>query len=197
VSSFRLRISGTSGQLSILLLGLASSGCSFIFVTPPPAHAEQASQPYADCSTSRAAPVIDGIIAGYQVVRTIYATQAPDSSYQGAPISRGADIGLGLGFAGLFLASTIYGTMETSECRDFKARTGEHDLNEERERSTPKPVTPPAPAVLRWGAASADSAAPASSAVAPAPAASPAAPPATAAPPAPSAPKASGAFPAP
>lgn len=187
-----------------MVLGLANSGCSFIFVTPPPAHAEQASNRTADCSTSRAAPVVDGIITGYQVVRTIYATQAPDGTYQGAPISRGADIGLGLSFTALFLASTIYGAVNTSECRDFKARSEELERSEERQRSEqqrarrvkaapdeeePAVDEPVAPAP-----------APAGSAVSPAPsgappAAAPATPPAAAPSPFTSVPKTNGAFP--
>lgn len=120
----------------VLALGLANSGCSFMFVTPPPALADQPSEPHADCSTSRAAPVIDGIIAGYQVIRTVYATQAPDSTYQGkAPLSRGTDIALGAGFAGLFLASTIYGAVYTSQCQAYKARSEEADRAEKRERA--------------------------------------------------------------
>jgi len=118
------------------VLGLLNSGCSFIFVTPPPAVAAQPAEPHADCSTSRAAPIVDGIIAGYQVVRTLYATQAPDSTYQGnAPLSRGADIALGAGFAGLFVASTIYGAVNTSQCEAYKARSEEADRAEKRERA--------------------------------------------------------------
>jgi hypothetical protein len=153
-----------------VVLGLANSGCSFIFVTPPPAHAEQASNPNAECSTSRAAPAIDGILTGLRVAGTLYAATAPDSAYQGAPISRGADIGLGLTFTALFLASTIYGVVNTTECRDFKARS-----------VTPAPK-------------------PADSAVSPAPsdappAAAPATPPAAAPSPFTAVPKTNGAFP--
>lgn len=106
-----------------MLLGLANSGCSFLFVTAPPARAEQASQPNADCTTGRAAPVIDGIIAAYQVVRTVYAVQGSnESTFATAPISREADIAWGVGMTGLFVASAIYGGVITSRCRDFKER---------------------------------------------------------------------------
>ena len=191
------------------MLGLLNSGCSFIFVTPPPAVAAQPAEPHADCSTSRAAPIVDGIIAGYQVVRTLYATQAPDSTYQGnAPISRGTDIALGVGFAGLFLASTIYGAVYTSQCQAYKARSEEADRAEKRERAkvngapgrraqpgaVPEPeekadsAAPPAPADSAAPPAPADSAAP------PVPAVE-AAPPAAAPLPFTSAPKSGGAFP--
>jgi hypothetical protein len=196
-----------------VVLGLATSGCSFIFVTQPPAQAEQASHPTADCSTSRAAPVVDGIITGYQVVRTIYATQAPDSAYQGAPISRGADIGLGLSFTALFLASTIYGAVNTSECRDFKARADEYERSEERKRSEqqrppPRRAKPEldededGPAVDEPATPAPPSAAPAPAGSTPPPApsavpppAAPGTPPAAAPSPFTSVPKTNGAFP--
>ena len=185
-------------------MGLANSGCSFIFVTPPPAHAEQASNPTADCSTSRVAPVVDGIITGYQVVRTVYATQAPDSAYQGAPIGRGADIGLGLSFTALFLASTIYGAVYTTECRDFKARADEQERAEERQRSAqqrarrvkPEPNEEREPAAddsVAPAPAPAGSASPAPSGAPPS--AAPATPPAAAPSPFTSTPKTNGAFP--
>ena len=107
-----------------------------MFVTPPPALADQPSEPHADCSTSRVAPVIDGIIAGVQVIRTVYTTQTPDSTYQGkAPISRGTEFALNAGSAGLFLASTIYGAVNTSKCEAYKARSEEADRAEKRERA--------------------------------------------------------------
>ena len=101
---------------------------------------------------------------------TLYTATAPDSVYQGAPISRGADVGLGLSFTALFLASTIYGVVNTTACRDFKARA----------------VTP--------------ARAPADSAVSPAPSGAPpspapATPPAAAPSPFTSVPKTNGAFP--
>jgi hypothetical protein len=152
VFSFHLRISA-AGRLGVLVLGLANSGCSFIFVTPPPPRAEQASLPNAECTSGRAGPVIDGIITGLEVVRTVFAVQASGSEevYRNGPLSREADIAAGVGFTGLFLGSAIYGAIHTTECRNFKERI--------------PPVTPAPPPV-----------APASNGAAPSPSPSPAPP---------------------
>lgn len=113
----------TPAWLSIAALPL--SGCSFLFVDGPPDHPERVSrQSELRCTTSKAAPIIDTVIAGYQVIRTGAAVAASDSTYDGAPISRGADIGLGLGFMALFGASAAYGYVVTGDCKDAKARQG-------------------------------------------------------------------------
>src|SRR5882724_463247 len=103
VSSFRLRTSGLRFGAG-LALGLACGGCSFIFVSPPPAHVEQPTpHPNADCTSGRAAPIIDAIITGYETFRTAYAVSG-GGSYAGAPINRSTDALLGAAFMGLFLA---------------------------------------------------------------------------------------------
>jgi hypothetical protein len=76
------------------------------------------------CTSSKAAPIIDTVLAGYEVVRTAAAVAASDRTYDDLPISRGADIGLGLGFLALFGASAAYGYVVTSACSDAKARQG-------------------------------------------------------------------------
>jgi hypothetical protein len=190
VFSFR---SATSCALA---LALASSGCSFCFVTPPPAQYKQAvARPEADCSTSVAAPVIDGVIAGYQVFRTGYALQASDRDYNDVPISRGADIAIGLGMTALFLASTIYGGVNVSACKRLKNgppgaefdRDNSNGWRLDKDKEAPEPWQSPAPASRPNPAPVAPPAAPApSEAAAPAPAApgpaetAPAAPSATA-----------------
>lgn len=104
-----------------LALALACSGCSFCFVTPPPIpHKQPVARPEANCSTSVAAPVIDGLITGYQVFRTGYALQASDRDYNAVPISREADMAIGIGMSALFLASTIYGGVNVAACKRLK-----------------------------------------------------------------------------
>jgi hypothetical protein len=76
------------------------------------------------CTSGKAAPIIDTVIAGYEVVRTTAAIAASDGAYDDSPVSREADIGLGLGFFALFGASAIYGYVMTGECSDAKARQG-------------------------------------------------------------------------
>src|SRR5262245_59968727 len=103
------------GLLFILLVG--PSGCSFLFTTKAPSDVELAQTPGpVQCTTSRAAPIVDTIIGGLEVVRTGVALNATDSDYINSPINRSADIAFGIGFASLFVASAIYGYSVTGHC---------------------------------------------------------------------------------
>src|SRR5439155_14954438 len=104
-----------------MFAGVAASGCSLVFTTRAPDHPERIppAMPIM-CTTSRAAPVVDTIIAGLESVRTIFAVSAKDSVYQGATITRPADIGIGLGLTTLFAVSAIYGFSVTSGCDEAK-----------------------------------------------------------------------------
>lgn len=107
--------------MAAAISGASSVGCSFTFVTPPPAHVSQpTARPNADCTSSRVAPVLDGILTGYELFRVGYAAQAGDATYRGLPVDRTTDMALGAGFAALFLSSTIYGVVSTSACRRLK-----------------------------------------------------------------------------
>jgi len=100
-------------------LCLGSGGCSYAFVRPPRAANPVTRTPAAanGCTSNYVAPVLDGIFAGYQTVRTFAAIKASDSVYVKSPISREADIGIGVGLAVLGLASSIYGQRHVGECR--------------------------------------------------------------------------------
>lgn len=104
------------------VVALACSGCSFLFVHPPHHSDGQLTAKLRQCTKSPAAPIVDAAIGAFQVVRTSVAISNDESAYHGAPISRGADIGFGVGFATLFLASSIYGFVETSQCRPPRVR---------------------------------------------------------------------------
>jgi hypothetical protein len=69
-----------------------------------------------NCTTSKAAPIVDTILAGLEGGRTALAVSADDGAYRNAPISREADIGFAIGFATLFTASAIYGFAVTNHC---------------------------------------------------------------------------------
>jgi hypothetical protein len=164
--------------LGALSIGVSCTGCSFIFVNGPPEHVEQpVAHSHADCTSGKAAPIIDSIITGYELIRTAYAATASSRSYSGAPLSREADITLGAGFAGLFLASSIYGFVSTSRCSRLK-----HGPNPDEQVTgmDEAPAPPPTPAKSsieqQWDASRPLPNAP------PAPAASAAAPPPAAAP---------------
>jgi hypothetical protein len=125
--------------LSLCVVGLfamGNTGCSLLFVTPPRSHAG-VSASRDKCTSSKAPPVLDTIITGLQLARTVYAAAAPDSVYRDPkqPLSRGADIGLGLGFSALFLGSAIYGYGATSRCaeREPKRLRDEDEMDEEHD----------------------------------------------------------------
>ncbi|MBX3186511.1 MAG: hypothetical protein KF819_05830 [Labilithrix sp.] len=134
------------------ICGVLSSGCSFLFVKGPPINAEKLppSKPV-ECTTSRAAPVVDAAVTAFQVVRTVYAIKASDTDYWNVPISRGADIGLGVGLTTLFGASMIYGLTTTSECIDAKERHARRRRAPRRSPvnvdAAPTPSVEPAPGV--------------------------------------------------
>lgn len=113
----------------VLLIGVStclSSGCSLLFVKAPPAAVPQLdAAPTEDCTSSRAAPILDTIFAGLEAARTGVALAVDDSVYDSPnqPLSRGADVALGVGFTALFLGSAIYGYLTTARCD--RAQRGE------------------------------------------------------------------------
>jgi hypothetical protein len=100
-------------------LCLGSAGCSFAFVKPPRAADPIARTPAAadGCTTAPLAPLLDGLFAGYQVVRTLVAINASDSAYEKAAISRSADVSIGLGLTVLGIVSLAYGAGHVSACQ--------------------------------------------------------------------------------
>lgn len=125
------------------VLGRGSCGCSFIFVKGPPSEPRHAR--VIDCTTSKLAPLLDSLFGGFEVVRTGLSIGASDASYQGAPISRGADIGLGVAFTALFVGSAAYGFIQTGRCSDLEEKLesaeDEPDSSDKYEGAT----TPPRP----------------------------------------------------
>jgi hypothetical protein len=110
--------------------------CSFIFVKGAPASVEKLPPTErVECTSSKVAPVVDTLIAGYQVFRTGYALSRSDADYTGEPIKRNADIGFGVGLAALFAASSIYGYVVTGQCSEAK---------EAHERLAPRLIDEPA-----------------------------------------------------
>jgi hypothetical protein len=109
------------GRAGVLGLILSCSGCSFLFVRGKPANVEALppSEPV-ECTTSKASPILDTVFAGLEVARTGYALSRTDSDYSGSQLTRGADIGLGVGFVALFASSAIYGYVKTGSCADAK-----------------------------------------------------------------------------
>lgn len=99
------------------------SGCSFLFVNTAPANVQEGTS-YArqvECTSGKAGPAMDAVFTALEVARIAVAAGADDSVYQQSPISRTTDISLGVGFAGLFLASAIYGFHHTGRCQRLHA----------------------------------------------------------------------------
>ncbi len=107
-------------RVAACLLPTLAIGCSFVFTEgPEPPLRHRPPQP-PDCSTSRAPPIVDTILAGSQLLRAGAAVDASDADYQGESISRREDVALGVGLTALFGLSAIYGFHTTSECDDTK-----------------------------------------------------------------------------
>lgn len=129
------------------------AGCSFVFVTPPPSKQAtidsfSTAKPQKECTTNRTAPVLDVIATGLQVARTVFAIAADDSVYNdpNQPLSREADIVLGVAFTTLHFSSAAYGFSNTSECRKRTSGIGVDDYEPPpswmtRETGAPKPQT--------------------------------------------------------
>jgi len=130
-----------------LILGLAGvlPGCSFLFTTAP----KQAESPTEfvsnKCTTSKAAPIVDTVIAGYQGFRSVYAMTADKSVYEDSPISREVDIAAGVSLFTLFTASAIYGYYVTGQCsaRRDRAVMVERPQADEQETGDPNDGPPP------------------------------------------------------
>src|SRR5689334_10820618 len=90
----------------VVATSMTSLGCSFLFTTKTPDHPEHIppTMPL-QCTTTRAAPIVDTVIAGLEAVRTVVALNAKESDYTGSTIDRSSDIGFGVGLTALFAAS--------------------------------------------------------------------------------------------
>jgi hypothetical protein len=93
-------------------------GCSPTFMTPPPSGgAAGVARPNVDCTTSYAWPVVDTVLAAYQLGGVAYAATLEDSRYDGYPISRQTDMAIGASLGAVFVASATYGYIVASRCR--------------------------------------------------------------------------------
>lgn len=142
--------------VAVAALLVSTPGCSFIFVRPPSSGDGRIASTSrgGDCTSSRLAPGFDTALGALEVVRTGMAVAADDSVYSDPkqPLSRGADIGLGLGFTALFVGSAIYGFVNTGRCSSQHSGGDAHDpgLDERQEtwgdnaqdRSSSRPATP-------------------------------------------------------
>ncbi len=95
-------------------------GCSFLFVRPPPDLEEMGAAriEHVDCTTSRAAPIIDTVIAasyGLSVLGALSVANDTNLTTDEREYAAGYALGAGLGLA-LFGWSSRYGWTRTSRC---------------------------------------------------------------------------------
>lgn len=134
MTTARPYLTQTLSCMAALAAALLLQGCSFLFVdAPSPRYADAPRAQPVVCTTSVAAPVVDTVVATFEVVRTGFALGADDADYHNYPISRGADIAIGLGLTALFAGAAAYGYVNTSKCSDLK----------EEVREAPPPGMPP------------------------------------------------------
>jgi hypothetical protein len=104
-------------------LGLATSGCSFIFSRGPDVAPTRTSQGRpGTCSGSVVAPVFDTVFTASYLVGGISALRLPEGGSGGSSTVRSAVLATNFGFAGLHLLSAIYGYSASASCREAKAR---------------------------------------------------------------------------
>lgn len=122
--------------VTLLSLTLVS-GCSFLFTTSPPDRVTAYTS--VDCTTSNAAPVIDGVLGVLNAAGTIYEV---NSDYPPEYIAAG------VGWTLLLSVSAIYGASVVSVCREAREKRDWLIEKEERRRwmqPQQQPYPPPQP----------------------------------------------------
>lgn len=119
-------------------VGVGAGGCSFVMVDAPPARHE--TLPYFDCTTSRLAPAVDGVLSLVAMSVTISAASDDSEGSQGMAVAAAT-------LAGAALASAAHGMVRTEHCIDAKKALQARAL-----RLPPPPVPMPtgAPAPDPW-----------------------------------------------
>jgi hypothetical protein len=92
-----------------LLVG-AQAGCSWLFVQPVPIGHPRGG--VIECTSSRAAPVLDTLFTGTNVVSAIYVASQDNVA------NKEQAVGFGLGVATLWALSAVYGYQNTSACEE-------------------------------------------------------------------------------
>lgn len=112
----------------MLLLSLVSlgSGCSFVFVEPVPSyHRNLPPQEPVECTSARAAPMLDTIVAAVSLTAAAAAAAADDEEYEDESVNRRENVTANLLVAAVATSSAIYGYVTVKECRDAKAERAE------------------------------------------------------------------------
>lgn len=106
--------------LSLIILGPA---CSFVFVEGvPDYHRGLPPEEPVDCTSARAAPMVDTMLASGALVSMIVAANADDDGSEAVSSSQDGSLATSATLAGAFAASAIYGYVVTQRCYDEKAK---------------------------------------------------------------------------
>lgn len=137
-----------------LTLAVSVTGCSFAFVSGPPAQYRQ--MPAFECTESRLVPVLDTVWTVLQTGNLILSATRSDQQWNdqfngNPPFSRSASIPIYAVLAALGGAGMYFGYSRTSECRDAKAESLSRSMQPiaPTTRGTwppPAAAPPPAPA---------------------------------------------------
>lgn len=112
-------------QYAIGLSFVAMAGCSFVFVSGPPANHREL--PTVDCSTSRVVPILDTVWTALMTLNLIGAASTDDAQWDknfepnDPPFSRKAGMVTYAVAAAAGGAGMVYGYLKTGACRRAKA----------------------------------------------------------------------------
>jgi hypothetical protein len=74
-----------------------------------------------ECTSSRAAPIVDTLVGTYELVGAAVAAQSRDEDYEGEIRTRQSDLLFGATLGALFMSSAIYGFVHTADCSNVKS----------------------------------------------------------------------------
>lgn len=135
-----------------LVVAVSASGCSWLFMSRPPPRAAARGQS-AQCTTGRAAPLLDTLCSGYFVVNTVALAAAPtcsDSPFASNDkncvdsSTRGGGIALSLGLATLCGVSAASGFGYARNCESMRGDWTPARRNALDDGWRPEPYDPPA-----------------------------------------------------
>jgi len=118
------------------------SGCSWIFVQPLPPRYERGDP--TNCTTNRAAPVIDTILTLTNVGSAVYVAGEDNVANKNTAVT------LGLLVGAMWFSSAIYGYGKTSECEDALADDQPASYSRPRTRLRSSPPAVGYPAGVPW-----------------------------------------------
>jgi len=135
-------------RCTALVMVMALSGCSFVFVKGPPPNHEQL--PYFDCTESRAVPVLDTVFTLLQAANLLLAASTTDQEWAdnfdgNPPFERSSAVPLYVVLAALGAGGMYYGFKNTGECRDARAQAQARGWSPSAPQPQPYPPQPYAP----------------------------------------------------